>query len=340
MVRLILSTCLLTSGPLLVGCLAESGPVVVVYTALDEQFSEPIFQDFESETAINVLSSYDIESSKTVGLAAQIIKEQRRPRCDLFWNNEILHTIRLQRLGLLRAYVSPVAASYPAAMRDPSGRWYGFAARARVLLVNTDILAVDERPTSIQDLLRPEWKKRVAIAKPLAGTTASHAACLFAHWGAPRAKEFFRALRGNAQVLAGNRHVSRAVARGTAAFGLTDTDDAMVEIDAAMPVAIVYPDQGEDQMGTLFIPNTLALIAGGAHPREAEQLVDYLLSPRVEAKLAQGASAQIPLNPDVVVPARVETPRTIRAMRVDFTQAADNWAEAAAFLTELFMSAD
>ena len=45
------------------------------------------------------------------------------------------------------------------------------------------------------------------------------------------------------QVLSGNKQVATAVGSGQIAFGLTDTDDAMGEIDAGSPVAIVYPDR-------------------------------------------------------------------------------------------------
>ena len=340
MVRLILIPTLLAVVPWLVGCLEDHAQSVIVYTALDEEFSRPIFADFEQATGIVVEAKFDTESTKTVGLVTTILGERARPKCDVFWNNEILHTLRLQREGFLRPYDSAAAAGYPPSVQAGDKGWYGFAARARVLLVNTEIVPVEKLPTSIEDLIDDEWKKRVAIAKPLHGTTASHAACLFAHWGAPRAQDFFRAVKDNAQVLSGNRQVARAVARGVAAFGLTDTDDAMIEIEAAMPVAIVYPDQGESQMGTLFIPNTLALINRSPHPSAAERLVDYLLSPSVEERLARGPSAQIPLNTKVTVPLRVETPRTIRAMDVDFTRAAAEWDAAAAFLLELFASAD
>ena len=88
-----------------------------------------------------------------------------------------------------------------------------------------------------------------------------------------------------------------SVAAGQLAFGLTDTDDAIEEVENGRPVAIVYPDQGEGQIGTLVIPNTLAIIKGSPNPEAARRLVDYLLSPAVEAKLAQGPSAQIPLHP-------------------------------------------
>jgi iron(III) transport system substrate-binding protein len=101
-------------------------------------------------------------------------------------------------------------------------------------------------------------------------------------------------------------------------------------------VAIVYPDRRPDQLGTLFIPNTLALIKDAPHRRAAEALAGLLLSPEVEAALARGPSAQIPLNPRVEVAPVVETPRTVHAMEVDFDAAARLWDEVAAYLARTF----
>ena len=124
------------------------------------------------------------------------------------------------------------------------------------------------------------------------------------------------------------------MAGGSLAFGLTDTDDAIVEIEKGMPVAIVYPDQADGQVGTLFIPNTLALIKGSPHPKEAEKLLDYLLSADVERRLADGPSAQIPLRPGVPASPRVKTPPEVRAMEVDWSAAAEKWDTAAEFLKD------
>ena len=88
----------------------EQQPEVIVYTALDREFSEPIFEEFTKKTGIAVRAKYDAESTKTVGLTEAILSERARPRCDLFWNNEVINTIRLERAGLLRPYKSPAAA--------------------------------------------------------------------------------------------------------------------------------------------------------------------------------------------------------------------------------------
>jgi len=91
-------------------------------------------------------------------------------------------------------------------------------------------------------------------------------------------------------------------------------------------------------MGTLFIPNTLAIIRGCPNPDGARKLVDYLLSPEVEAKLAQTASHQIPLNPQVKtqLPKQIERPEAVKTMEVDFEKAADLWDEVQSFLRNEF----
>ncbi|MFZ5833579.1 MAG: extracellular solute-binding protein [Planctomycetota bacterium] len=332
-----LATSLLFAFCLLPGCWKPAANEVVVYTALDPEFSKPILADFSKITGIDAQPKFDTEATKTVGLTQAIIAEKDRPQCDVFWNNEILNTLRLKQQGLLEPYEPRAAQAFPAMFRSPEGYWTGFAARARVLVVNTEMLPEAERPQSIRDLADRKWRGRCGIAKPLFGTTATHAACLFAAWGPEEAEKFFEDIQANdVQILAGNKQVALAVAAGRIAFGLTDTDDAIIEIEAGKPVEIVYPDQGEGQLGTLFIPNTVAIIRGGPHPEAARKLVEYVLSPEVEARLAAGPSAQIPLNPSVVTETRVATPKTVRAMEVDFEKAVEHWDAAAEFLKQKF----
>ncbi len=328
----------LLASCLLAGCWAETQNELVVYSALDSEFSKPILATFEAETGIRVLAKYDTESTKTVGLANAIIAESNRPRCDVFWNNEILNTLRLADRGLLRPYSSPRSELFPTSFRALDGTWSGFAARARILLVNTDRLPDQaEWPKSVTELADARWHKNVGIAKPLFGTTATHATVLVHQWGSEKSRNFFRSVHEHASVLSGNKQVAQAVARGTLAWGLTDTDDAIIEIERGMPVVIVYPDQVDDGLGTLFIPNTVSIIRGTAQPELAQRLIDYLLSAEVELRLAECASAQIPLASDVTVETRVKTPQDIRAMQVDFAAAATSWEECAAMLVEIFM---
>jgi iron(III) transport system substrate-binding protein len=310
---------------------------VVVYSAQDPEFAEPVLKEYARKTGVDVVPKFDVESTKTVGLTQLLIQESTRPRCDLWWNKEILNTLRLKEMGLLASWSPPNAGDIPAEFQAKDHTWYGFAARARILVVNTKLIPEADRPKGLADLVDPKWKGKIAIAKPLFGTTATHATCLFAAWGDEKARAFFDDLKKNeVQVLSGNKQVATAVGSGQALFGLTDTDDAMGEIDAGRPVAIVYPDRKPDELGTLFIPNVLAIPKGAPHPIEAESLGNFLLGPEAEGMLARGASAQIPLNRKTNAPAQVETPKTVHAMPADFEAAARIWDRVAAYLASEF----
>lgn len=314
----------------------ESNGEVSVFTALDQEFSEELLERFEKEASVSLRATYDTESTKTVQLVARIMTE-RRPTCDVFWNNEILHTLRLQREGLLTQFTPAAAEQIPANYRSPDGYWYGLAARARVLVVNTELLPRDQWPDSIHDLTDPRWKGKIGIAKPLFGTTATHAAVLFSSWGEQQAQDYYRQVRENAQVLSGNKQVATDVGRGRLLFGITDTDDAIIERDNGRPVAIVFPDQGDDDLGTLFIPNTVCIIKGGPNPANAQQLADFILSPVVETTLARGRSAQFPVNRQVTERSRVLSDQELKWMEADFQAAAEHWDRAQEFLKNEFL---
>lgn len=320
------------------GCITQTGNEVVVYSALDREFAEPVLNRIGSELNLRVLPKFDQESNKTVGLVTEIIQSKSRPQADIFWNNEILHTLRLQKMGLLEVYRSPAAKEFPSQYISSYDQWHGFAARARVLLVNTNLInRLDEMPDSICDLADPKWKNQCAIARPLFGTTATHAAVLFATMGEASAVDLLTKIANNAAVEGGNKQVAIKVARGEYAFGLTDTDDAIIELNKANPVAIVFPDQNSDQMGVLLIPNTLSIIKNGPNPTRARILVDRLLAADVEEELSQSQSAQIPLSQSATTksPAVPDT-GILKVMQVDFERAAEQWDRATKILIRLF----
>jgi iron(III) transport system substrate-binding protein len=297
---------------------------VTAYVALDREFSEPLLTDFRKETGVEVRPKFDVESTKTVGLTNLIRSEAARPRADIFWNNEIINTIRLKQAGLLASYVPQDAADFPAEFRDPKGFWHGFAARGRVLILDRRVFSGDApKPKSIMDLTDPRWRGKCGIAKPFFGTTATHAACLYTSWGNEKADKFFDAIVANqVQILSGNKPVAEAVANGRLAFGLTDTDDALVMAAQGHPIEIVYPDTTGDGFGTLFLPNTLALVKNSPNVEAARQLLDWLYRPETETRLSEGPSGQIPVSAKARKSPKVESPATVKSMKVDFEASA------------------
>ncbi len=309
---------------------------VVIYTSLDQLFSEPILRDFEKSTGIKVKAVYDVEASKTTGLVNRLIAEKKRPKCDVFWNSEVGRTIVLKKKGILAPYRSPSAEDIPQVFRDKEDYWTGFAARARVLVYNTKLLKESELPKSIFELTQPKWKGKVALAYPLFGTTATHMAALYVSVGREKAEQYLKALEANEVVIVDGNSVSRdLVVEGELPLGFTDTDDVNVALQSGKPVKMIYPDK--EGIGTFLIPNTIALIKHAPHPEEGKRLIDYLLSTEVESKLAFCESAQMPLRDNVKKPKHVPHFSSIKAMAVDFYKVAENMDEAARFCQGLFV---
>ena len=314
----------------------EAGKEVVVYTSLDQVFSEPILKEFERATGTRVRAVYDVEASKTTGLVNRLLAERSRPRCDVFWNSEVGRTIVLKEKGALAPYRSPSAEGIPPEFRDPQDHWTGFAGRARILIYNKTLLGKEELPSSIFELTQGRLKGKVAMGYPLFGTTATHVAAWYVSLGKEKAEEYLRALKANGLVVVdGNAVVRDLVAAGQLPMGFTDTDDAHVAVMAGKPVGVIYPDR--EGMGTFLIPNTVALIQGAPHSQEGKRLIDYLLSEEVESRLAFGDSAQMPLRGGVKRPAHMPEISSVPWMKVDYQKVAERMDEAARFCQELFI---
>ena len=320
------------------GCVGKPENEVVIYSAADREYAKPILAGFQGKhDNVEVRPVFDVESTKTIGLVSKLEAEADRTRCDVFWNNEIMHTLRLEEEGLLQPIRWAISSTWPEEMRAADGSWLGIAARARILIVNRELMPNQEEwPNSVNDLIAEKWKGKCAVASPLFGTTATHFALLDTTLGKEKAAEYFTKIKENAVVFSGNKQVAQAVSSGQCLFGLTDTDDALIEIDSGLPVEIVFPDQGVGQSGAIRIPNTVAVMKNAPHPKSATLLANYLVSEGIEGRLAMGASGQFPIRPGHKQMSRALKGRQPRWMKADFKAAAQRWPSLAKELRALF----
>jgi iron(III) transport system substrate-binding protein len=327
--------CALALGALL-GCGAgKDRETVVLYCSVDQDQFLPLKEAFEKETGIEILYQPEMEAARSVGITRKVLDEKDHPVADVFWGNEIMHTVVLGDLGVFAPLPKGAADDFPAAWRDPKGIHVAFAARGRILLVNTALLPDPATwPTSLDDFLDPKWGgegRRAAIAKPLVGTTRTHAVAMLVADEA-RARAFWtgvaaRAEKGEVKTVPGNGAVMRMVsdAKNGVAWGLTDTDDARAAILRGDPVAVVYPDQAEGKPGTVVIPNTVARVKGGPHPAAAERLLRWIVSRETERRLAASPIASIPVRDEVEAPPHVKRPgKDFRAATVDWRAVGTN----------------
>jgi iron(III) transport system substrate-binding protein len=277
--------------------------VVVVYASQDQIFAEPILKVFEKETSVHVRSVFDSEATKTVGLANRLLAERNHPQCDVFWGNEELRTRQLAAHGLFRA----------------TNGWARFGYRSRrIVMAATPTVPM---PGSLRDLTNAIYRKQIAMAYPLFGTTATHFLALRQHWGESNWLSWCRALAMNQPfVVDGNSVAANFVARGEAAVGLTDSDDIAASIrEGARLQALPMSTEA------LLIPNTVAVIRDCPHPEAAQKLFEFLQRREVTEKLvAAGALEGVALtevstdtlNPDWPALLRDLEPATEQVKRI------------------------
>lgn len=301
---------------------------VICYTSADSVYAKVLFAEFTKATGIAVDAVFDTEATKTTGLVQRLLTEHSNPsanRADVWWSSEPFGTIKLARSGVLDEVSAPRAEDHmkrrggngwPASLRAADRTWYGFGSRARVIVYNTRFVAEADVPRTLGQLLRPEFKGRIGIAKPQFGTTRGHFGALVSLFGEERFEKWLAALKAQGvRVLDGNAAVVAAVARGECRIGLTDTDDVYAGQREGWPVAVSWEEDtgpsprplkadGSDAadlpgMGSMLIPNTVALVKGRKNSAAAQELVEFLLSPAAQRSLAQTDSRNTPVDPEV-----------------------------------------
>jgi iron(III) transport system substrate-binding protein len=293
---------------------------VIVYVSHDQVFSEPILADFEKETGIKVRAIYDTEETKSTGAMNRLIAEKDNPQADVYWANEPIRAEVLRQQGIAAPYLSPNAEGIPGSFRDANGYWTGFAARARLLIVNKN---ATPKSDSILAYTDPQWRGKTVIANPLFGTTTTEIAALFELWGEERGQALMNAIKANGTKLSpSNGDSADLVAAGEFAFSLVDSDDVVSRTRQRQPVELVYPDQGAGGLGCFLVPNAAVLIANAPQTDLGKKLIDYLLSKETEAKLARSDAAQIPLHSGVEGPPELRGIDNIRTMQVNYAEVA------------------
>ena len=293
---------------------------VVIYSSIDEPYLRPIMQEYEKKTGVSVRVVTDAEATKTAGLVEKILAEKANPKADVYWGNEIFHTINLAKQGVLQAYQSPAAGDVPARWRDGQWKWVAVGLRARMIAVSSrpENASLVSRIKAIGDLTDPGLKGKIGVCHPGFGTASGQFAALYLVMGEQKYVQLMRGLKANQiKLLGGNSVVVDQVASGTLVAGPTDNDDVANGKADGQKIDGVAPDQ--DAMGTLLIPTTVGLVTGAPHAEEGRKLIDFLLRPEVEKQLVEGRYLAYSVR---------TAAKEVKAMEVDYADVAANMRKA------------
>ncbi len=255
---------------------------------------EAAFEQFTEETGIEVefLTGNDAE------LRERIAAEGDETKADAYITVDAGNLAAAAEEGLFQPIESEVLSSaIPAELSDPDGLWYGLTVRARTIVYNPDEIAVDDLPTSYEELAEPAWNDRVCMRNASNVYQQSLVASLIEHHGYDGALEIVEGWAANADIMGNDVLILEAVNDGLCEVGVTNHYYLAREYDENpdFDVELIWANQ--DDRGTHVNVSGGGITTYSSHPEDALVFLEWLATDGQQVLI--GGNHEFPANPDV-----------------------------------------
>lgn len=274
----------LTIGASACGDDDDGADSLTVYSGRSEELVGPLLEQFESTSGVDVEVRYG--DSAEVALLVQ--QEGEASPADAIITQSPTPLSILDDDGLLAELPKDLFSRVPTTFRDAEGaNWMGISGRNRVLVINTDAVDEAEIPDSVFGLADERFAGRVAVA-PENGSFQEFVAVAVAERGAEEVSAWLNAMADNdTQGYPSNSTIVDAVGRGEVDMGLVNNyyiARALAE-SPDLPIAVVnFP---ADDVGSLVLPSSGAILASSDNPGAAEELLSFLTEDSAQEYLAE-----------------------------------------------------
>lgn len=293
---------------------------LVLYTARAESLIKPVTEAFkQANPHVDVV----LLTGSNSQLAAKMLEERSNPQADFFINTDIISMASLAEQGLFTPTSSPAAMSVPEQYRADDGSWVALTLRARVIMYNTNLVKGEDLPKSVFDLADPNWKGQAGSADSTNGSMQGQIVAMRHLLGEQKTEDFIKGLVANdTKFYGGHTDVRKAVGAGELKLGLVNHYYYQLSKAEGAPVGIVYPDQGQGDMGLLVNSTNGAIIKGGPNPVIAQAFMDFLLT-RDGQKLFAELNYEYPIVRDVPLAEGVQPLEQFRLADITLKTLAD-----------------
>ncbi|PWR25525.1 Fe(3+) ABC transporter substrate-binding protein [Zavarzinia aquatilis] len=262
-----------------------------IYSSRHYPSDELLFGKFKEETGITV----NLIQGKAAELVERMKLEGANSPADIFITTDAANLWRAQSAGLFQPVTSDkLQAAVPDQFHEPSGLWYAFATRSRVIVYNRDKVKPEQLST-YEALTAPEWKGRVLSRSSNNEYVQSMTAAMIAHLGEAKAEEWAKGIVANfaRAPKGGDTDQIKAVAVGEADVALVNhyyyariaASDKPEDKEIIAKVGIFFPDQ--ESFGTHVNVSGAGVAAHAPNKDAAIKFLEYLASPEAQDIFAE-----------------------------------------------------
>jgi iron(III) transport system substrate-binding protein len=263
----------------------ETSGRLVIYSGRSEPLIQPVIDAFKAKyPGVDIL----LKAGSNSEIANALIEEQVNPQADIFITTELFTIQSLAAQGIFQPYLPAGAENLPVEFADPEHQWIGLTLRVRIIIYNTELISPDEVPKSIFDLTQAKWKGQVATAGSTNGSMQAQIAVMRQLIGEqPTAQWLSDLISNQVTFFGGHTDVRKAVGAGEFKLGLVNHYYFYLQQAEGSPVGIVFPDQGEDQIGLITNATAAAVVKDARNASAAQEFLDFLISPEGQKLFAE-----------------------------------------------------
>ncbi|GGT19351.1 iron ABC transporter substrate-binding protein [Streptomyces purpureus] len=300
--------------PALASCGSDEPAGLVIYSGRNENLVKPLIEKLEKHLGTNV----EVRYGDSAELSAQLLEEGDKTEAGLFLSQDAGALGALSKEQRLAPLPKTTLDKVAPAHRGSAGDWTGVSGRVRVLGYHPG--KVPTPPSSVHELVKPEWKGKIGFV-PTNASFQAFVTGMRVLEGDDAARTWLKGLKANEpKAYENNLKVLDAVDKGEVSLGLLNHYywyEQVAEKGADKVTAkIHYLPKGD--------PGGLVNVAGvgilkGADKKQAEyaqKAVDYLLSADSQKYFAE-ETKEYPLVAGVKTAEGVPPLETLQPPKID-----------------------
>ncbi|MBI5109975.1 MAG: extracellular solute-binding protein [Rhodocyclales bacterium] len=264
--------------------------ILNLYSARHYQTDEALYANFTRQTGIKI----NRIEAKEDELLERIRNEGSKSPADIFITVDAARLAKADELGLFAPANSKLLADrIPGHLRSPD--WFAFSTRARVIIINRDLVKVDDVQT-YEDLAGPKLKGKVCSRSGSHPYNLSLMSALIAHLGETKAEEWARGVVANfaRPPKGGDTDQIKSVAAGECGVAVSNTyylarllrSDKAEDRKLMERITIVWPNQ--KSFGAHINISGGGMLKTAPNKDSAQRFLEYLASDEAQRYFADG----------------------------------------------------